>query len=126
MILGTSLEIVNIQHIQKILAQKGSLSEFFTSEEIHYCETYQSPFEHYAGRYAAKLAFKTALTPLLKNTIGFQEISVLRYSNGQPFFKLPDLLLDSLKKLGTIQVLLSLSHAQDYAVAFVIIEKIEE
>jgi holo-[acyl-carrier protein] synthase len=58
MILGTGIDIIEIDRIQKAVERWGDvfLNYVFTPAEIEYAKKFKFPYRHYAGRFAAKEA----------------------------------------------------------------------
>lgn len=78
----------------------------FTSAEISYCESKAAPAEHYCGKYAAKEAVYKALA----DKVGEGEMTETEIiSEGRPEAK---------PSVEVSESNLSISHTEDYAVAF--------
>ena len=111
MIRGIGTDIVQISRLKDTLIHK-----ILTRKEIELYNSFQSSErkkEFYAGRFAAKEAIIKAITsPEL--IISFQDITILPDIHGKP-------IVDCLKAKG-VQLLLSISHERDYAVAFCVCE----
>lgn len=127
MIFGIGTDIAEVSRFQKWVLRPEMTERFFNEKEI--CEKSVSSVpalcRHYAARFAAKEAFSKALgTGLFP--LKLKEICVLKDDSGKPYFEFGD----SVKKIirekisGRYSVHLTLSHEKEYAVAFVIIEKI--
>ena len=86
---------------------KRFYERIFSISEIEYCLSKEHPYQHFAVRYCAKEAFIKAVDRNIKD---YKEIMV-RMSNGKP----------SIQWNGR-KYLLSLSHSQDVAVAFVVVD----
>jgi len=63
MVIGTGIDIVNIDRIERLMARWGDLflGRVFTEKEIIYCRKRTRPPECFATRFAAKEAFLKAL-----------------------------------------------------------------
>lgn len=119
--LSIGVDIVSIDRVKKILNSNISgrfLYRIFTDEEISYCESKARPSQHFAGRFAAKEAVKKAIMSKWMNhqTI-FKDIEIKSKNNGAPFIKLPK------KYSSNYSCKCSISHDDDSAVAFVIMQK---
>jgi holo-[acyl-carrier protein] synthase len=116
MIIGIGTDIVRIQRLTDPLIKKIlSESEFkmylsFSSEK--------RKKEFAAGRFAAK----EALIKASGSFIPFDQIEVLALPNGKPFFSKStyDYLFSV---LGNTKLHISISHEEEYATAFVLIER---
>ena len=92
------------------------VSVIFTEAEISYCNSYPDPEVHFSGKYAAKEAIKKALLSNdLIDKISLKNIKILNKNN-----KVPYVVINSLSNLNYN---VSISHEEEYAVAFVVIEK---
>ena len=70
MILGIGTDIVEIGRIKKAVERWGDdfLRHILTQDEIAHAKRYQSPYAHYAGRFAAKEAIFKAVGKDRKST----------------------------------------------------------
>ena len=87
---------------------KNFYKKIFSKEEIKYCLCKKNPYPHFTARFCAKEAVFKALND---QNIGFVDIEIDMKDN-KPTLKLSN------GKKG----LVSLSHTNEYAIAFVIIE----
>jgi len=111
-------DIVKVSRIKALINQKAEkfLNKIFTEEEISYCNSYSDPEVHYSGKYAAKEAVKKALLSNdLIEKISLKNIKILNKDN-----KVPYVVIDHLANLNYN---ISISHEEEYAIAFVVIEK---
>lgn len=117
MIIGIGADIIEVRRIQN-LAEKSPrfLQRIFTPQELQYCESKKNRFQHLAARFAAKEAFFKALGRKIRWT----DVGIVNLATGKPTLKITT--KESLP-FDTTQV--SLSHLQDYAIAFVILEKLK-
>lgn len=126
MIIGTGIDIVDVERIRLSLAQYGAqfIQRIFTEDEIKYCS--QKPIRqqpvHYAARFAAKEAFSKAIGSGIGETIAFKDISITNDKRGKPCVKI--LNPNAVIYLENAVVHCSLSHSHLYAVASIIIEKL--
>src|SRR5580692_10803059 len=114
MILGTGIDIIEIDRIQKAVERWGDgfLKHVFTPEEIAHARKFKFPYPHYAGRFAAKEAiFKAMGIPHLS----WQELNIINDTNGKPVCQCKN-------KDFKHHLLISISHSRDYAVASAIVE----
>lgn len=108
--IGTGIDIIEVKRIKKIIQQnKTFLRRVFSDKEISYCEKKKNKYEHYAVRFAAKEAVLKALG---NKNLALKNISVNNLDSGKPEVKLAG----NLKKIERDMVI-SLSHCKDYAVA---------
>ena len=114
MISGTGIDIIEVDRIAKAIERWGDnfLNHVFTSEEIFYAQKHRDPPQRFAGRFAAKEAVLKAFG---KNAhISWKDISITNDADGKPLCHFGD---KNFKK----QILISISHTQNYAVASAII-----
>lgn len=116
---GLGSDIVEIKRIKETHQRHGKrfLNRLFTSNEQNYCLQYTPPHERLAGRFAAKEAISKALGTGFNENLSWQDIEIVNDSFGKPLVKLS-------KKaniyFNSPQILLSISHCKDYAIAFAI------
>lgn len=115
MIVGIGVDIIEVERIQD-LAEKSPrfLKRVFTDEEIQYSEGKKNKYQHLAARFAAKEAYFKALG----KKINWLDVGIVNLPSGKPELKL--------NKKGPFpfdRTYVSLSHIKDYAVAYVVLEK---
>lgn len=109
MIKDVGIDIVEAGKFRKLpyKTNKNFYNKIFTAREINYCNEKTDPSQHFAARFAAKEAVIKALNKRITNV---RHIEILNNKDGKPYIKLQ---ASSLKS----QVLVSLSHTKEYAVA---------
>jgi len=120
-VIAVGTDICDVQRIKKIEEQHGPrfLKKVFTGGEIIYCMKKVSKHTSLAARFAAKEALLKALGTGLRSGLQWKEIEIENDHLGKPFFIFHG---ETQKILEGRTVLLSLSHTDDNAIAFVIIE----
>jgi len=115
MIIGTGIDIIEIERIQKAIDRWGDLflNHVFNKEEIDYARKNKFPIQHFAARFAAKEAIYKALKDNMDIT--WKHITILNDKTGQPYCVLKD---KSIKH----KIYISISHTHNYAVANAVIE----
>jgi holo-[acyl-carrier protein] synthase len=103
------IDIVEVKRIEKSIKKWGDhfLKHVFTDNEIAYSKKYKYPYEHLAGRFAAKEAIYKALG---HKDLGWKDMEIINDKDGKPFCRFT-------KKKFPKTVLISLSHSEHYAVA---------
>ena len=107
-----------MERVSRFPVSKGEnerfLKSFMTVSEIEYCFGKGDPQKHIAVRFAAKEAVIKALNRLSIRDISFRDIEITNDSWGTP--------LASIAPTGNlnIRVEISMSHSEDYAIAFAI------
>lgn len=122
MILGIGTDIIEIERIRETLEKYGERfkNKMFTQSEIDYCEQYNdNKYKHYAARFAAKEAFSKAIGTGFARGFKFKEFYIKNLTTGQPTV----VLVGSLKeKYGNNIINVSLSHTDNNAIAYLIME----
>lgn len=114
MIFGTGIDIIEVERITQAIERWGDhfLNHVFTEEEIAYAKRYRYPSQHFAGRFAAKEAVLKAFG---KNAhISWKDMVITNDEDGKPICRYRD------KKFKK-QILVSISHTKNYAVASALI-----
>lgn len=124
MIQGIGTDIIEVKRIEnKIKRNVDFKNHVYSENEIQYCEKQKNPFIHFAARWAVKEAYLKAYSLKFIGNHRLHEIETFHNEDGKPFVKLNGLALQNHqeKKLGNIHV--SISHTDQYAVAYLIIEQ---
>jgi holo-[acyl-carrier protein] synthase len=123
MILGTGIDIIDVERIaQRVGKDSGFRELVFSKTEMEYCETKASRFEHYAARFAAKEAFLKAVGRGWDSGLLLNEIEVINQANGKPEMRVSGQTQKTLAPLGIRFIHVSLSHLKSLATAVVILE----
>ncbi|GAO42099.1 holo-ACP synthase [Flavihumibacter petaseus] len=123
MILGTGIDIVEVQRVaDSISRRQGFLEMVFSPEEIRYCRKQAHPEQHFAARFAAKEAFFKALGTGWTNGTAFHEIEIVHNGKGQPQIHLLGETAVTLGSYAISKMHVSLSHQPTMATAVVILE----
>ncbi|MBP6820632.1 MAG: holo-ACP synthase [Acidobacteria bacterium] len=129
MVAGIGVDIADIQRIKNSLDEFGERfrNRVFTSDEIAYCEQFTNQaakVERYAARFAAKEAARKALgaaTPL--KSLSWQEVEIISSTEGAPQLRFHGRAAELIASLKITNSHVSLSHAPEHAIAFVVLEK---
>lgn len=124
MIIGIGTDIVEIRRIKKIMNDKSNsfLKKIFTDKEIKLLEERNLRSEYIAGRFAAKEAIAKALGTGFRE-FSFRDITVLNDELGKPIVKLDGNAKKIADKNGKTILHLSISHGDDAAIAYAILEE---
>lgn len=124
MILGTGVDITEIERIRKLTEKQGDrfVRRVFTPAEQQFCCKYRDPAPHYAARFAAKEALFKALGTGWAKGVTWLDVEVKRVQNEAPEIALHGEAQNRSVQLGAGRVHLSLSHSDQWAVAMVILE----
>lgn len=125
MILGIGTDIIEVPRVaEKMQRHQGFRDFVFSATEIAYCEKMTNKYEHYAARFAAKEAFLKALGKGWQSGTSFNEIEIIHNIDGKPVLHTIGETEITLKRIPAFQIHVSLSHVKEFAVAFVILEKL--
>ncbi|MEO8726981.1 MAG: holo-ACP synthase [Acidobacteriaceae bacterium] len=124
MILGTGTDICEVHRIRKSIERFGErfLMRCFTPREIAYCRSKANSAERFAARFAAKEAGMKALGTGLNRGVSWQQVEVLHAAGGRPILRYAGRAAEVAAQLGAKHIHLSLTHTQEHALAFVILE----
>jgi holo-[acyl-carrier protein] synthase len=112
MIKGIGTDIIEIARIQSSIKRFGDafLNHILTKEEMAHAKKFKSPYQHYAGRFAAKEAiYKAFGDPKL----AWHDICISNDKHGRPQC--------TIRKKKSKKVLLSISHCKTYATAMAVV-----
>ncbi|MCL2180314.1 MAG: holo-ACP synthase [Treponema sp.] len=122
MILGTGIDIVQIDRMEKWVDNKKLLERYFHPREISFSFSKgKNASLSLAARFAAKEAFGKALGTGLSG-ITLKDIMVYNRENGKPEITLSGTALDAFEKSGASKVHITLSHEKENAIAMIILE----
>ncbi len=123
MIVGTGIDIVEIQRIARAIESQRFRERVYTVTEQAYCDARGSGrASSYAARWAAKEAVMKELGTGLSGGC-LTEIEVTRDEQGRPGVRLSGGFAVRAASLGAARIWLSMSHARDYAAASCSIEE---
>jgi holo-[acyl-carrier protein] synthase len=124
MIAGIGVDLVNIPRFSELMERKGAaaLRRFFTEAEVERCRRSRSAPESFAARFAAKEAFFKALGTGWGLGGRWTEVEVVSAPSGAPGLRLSGRAAEAAAERGVRTVHLSLTHTDDTAGAFVVLE----
>ena len=119
MISGTGVDIVEVFRMRDAINKWGDsfLTKIFTPKEISYSNSRRFSFQHFAARFAAKEAVVKAFGDPRKNPIRWTDIEVLNDKEGKPIIEFHDGALRIKKKKKVDDIIISMSHSKNYAIA---------
>lgn len=119
--LVTGVDIIEIKRIKDVAERHGLrfFRRIYTEREIAYCRG-RAP--QLASRFAAKEAVMKALGTGTRG-VRWRDIEVVRERGRAPSVQLYGTALARAQRLGIDHLAVSLSHSQEYAVAFVVGER---
>ncbi|MBL7081178.1 MAG: holo-ACP synthase [Candidatus Omnitrophica bacterium] len=112
-VIGNGVDIIEVRRIAEALEKYGQdfLQRILTDKEIEEAQKHATFHEHIAGRFAAKEAVFKALS---NERLTFLDIEISNENNGKPICSLRN-------NKGGKDILLSISHVKNYAVASAIV-----
>lgn len=118
-IIAQGIDIVLCERVERIWRDhdQAFLRRIYTPAEQDYCVNCKTPVLRLAGRFAAKEAVLKALGTGWRGGIEFRDIETLPDPLGKPLVTLYRRTADLARTLGIDHVLVSISHAGEYAVA---------
>ncbi|MBS3907581.1 MAG: holo-ACP synthase [Syntrophaceae bacterium] len=124
MIIGSGIDIVNIERIGQLMERWGDrfLDRVYTEQEISLCRRRFRPPECFAIRFAAKEAFLKAIGSGLRNGIQWTDIEVENDPLGKPLLCLHRKAKEVLQTCRIERTYLTLSHDRPFAVAHVLLQ----
>lgn len=121
MVVGTGIDIIEVDRIEEAAQQQSFLDKIFTAQEQAYFSRFNNNPQTVAGTFAAKEATAKALAAGF-NGIRWQDIEVYRDPNGKPYVVLWNAAKTRMEEMGGTAVHLSISHIKATAVAQAIVE----
>jgi len=121
MIIGTGIDIVEIDRIAKAASKERFVEKIYSEAERAIFEACKYRMETVAGRFAAKEAVLKALGCGIGD-MPMTCIEILRAPSGQPFIEISGEARQKAQALGVSRMHVSISHSARYAVAQVIVE----
>ncbi len=124
-VIGVGADIIEVERIRRVFDRHPErfLDRVFTQEERDYCMGMAHPHPHLAARFAAKEAVSKAFTTGIGKELGWKSISIRRGERGEPHVVLDEQGRVLLEKVGGTEVLISLSHTENYGHAVALLVK---
>jgi holo-[acyl-carrier protein] synthase len=118
-LIGIGADIIEISRIKSVLLQHGArfTDRILTDEERTYCYGMAHPDKHIAARFAAKEAVSKCFTTGIGSELGWKSVSVYHGARHEPLIRLDEKGQALMKHVGATQILLTLSHTENYAMA---------
>jgi holo-[acyl-carrier protein] synthase len=124
MILGIGIDIIEVARIAASFEKFGErfANRILLPDEIAYCLSHKNPAPFLAVRFAAKEAVSKAFGTGVGAALGWQDMEIRRKESGEPFVVLHGKGRELFAARGANQLLISLSHTENYAAATAILE----
>ncbi len=114
MIIGTGIDIVNIEKFKNAVErwQDRFIDKIFNPEELSPISEGRMYYQRLAARFAAKEAVIKASSG--RQRLALKDIVILNHENGAPYCRISG--------DAGLEILLSISHIEEYAVATAIVQ----
>ncbi len=124
MIGGIGTDITEVKRFEKWVKNPEMLQRFFNEKEMSSAKSDSAKCQHYAARFAAKEAFSKALGTGITG-FNLKDVYITNNSEGAPLLNIEGAALSLMnERLGNCNAFVSLSHEKEYAIAYVILEKV--
>jgi holo-[acyl-carrier protein] synthase len=122
MIVGIGVDLTPVSRLERAMHAHPERLEarLFTDGERAYCRARAKAAQHFAARFAAKEALLKALG--VPEGLRWHELEVVNDGDGAPSFRLSGNAAAAATRLGVRKLHLSITHADDSAMAFVVAE----
>ncbi|MDA7882077.1 holo-ACP synthase [Akkermansiaceae bacterium] len=122
-VIGIGIDVVEVDRVKASLDEFSErfLNRVFTKSEQEYCQKQKRPELHLAARFAAKEAVAKAFGTGIGKEIGWLDMEIIRRDSGEPEVQLSGGAEKYAHERGVEQVLVSLTHAKQYAAANAVI-----
>ena len=117
----SGVDIVKVSRFEKDAQNEKFLKKYFTSSEVEYLLTKLNKTETLAGLFAAKEAVLKALGLGIGRGIDLIDINILHDIFGAPFVEITPKINFYLMQKNCCNIALSISHDDEYAIAFCVI-----
>ena len=119
---GVGIGILETARMRRALERRPSLARrLFTPEERRFCEGSTRPAEHYAARFAARVAVLKALDLGFGDGVRPYDVWVSRDDTGRSQARLEGLVAQRAQERGVTEVALSLSFTHEVATAMALL-----
>ena len=124
MISGIGTDLAEVPRIRASIERFGTrfTERVFTPAEIAYAESKANRYERYAARFAAKEAGMKALGTGWRGGIRWHDFEVSNLPSGRPTLLLHGVAAEIARRHEVRNVVLSLTHTAEMAMAVVILE----
>ncbi len=119
--LETGIDIIEVARIKKSIQNSDRFTNrIFHKNEIEYCRSGATQYQHFAARFVTKEAVrKILLDHIPHNILKWKSVWVENDRNGKPILKLSK---EILNKINILNCSVSLSHIKELAIASVVME----
>jgi holo-[acyl-carrier protein] synthase len=124
MILGTGIDIVEVERIRAALGRFGDRfgQRVLTAAELDYCRRHRDVAPYLAARFAGKEAVSKAFGTGIGAALGWLDIEIGRRESGEPHVILLGKARELFAARNATALHITLSHTASHAVAVAILE----
>jgi holo-[acyl-carrier protein] synthase len=121
--LGIGVDIIEIDRMEKAINKWGAhfLNKMFTEREIKYSNSKRFCHQHFAARFAAKEAVVKAFGGTNRFPVKWTDIEILNDEEGKPAVRFSNSAVKMKETKNVQQVMLTIAHSKQYAVANAVI-----
>jgi holo-[acyl-carrier protein] synthase len=118
-IIGQGIDLIECQRIRDIWQRHEDhfTERLLTEAELAYVRRHKDPIPRAAGRFAAKEAILKVLGTGWRGGIAWRDMEILNDGYGRPYVKLTGECKRRADELGMTEVLISITHTENYAAA---------
>ncbi len=124
MIVGIGTDLAEVSRVRAAIERYGArfIQRIFTPAEIAYVDRKANKYERYAARFAAKEAGMKAIGTGWSRGVRWQDFEVSNKPSGEPTLRFHGAAAEIAAQRGAVNVVLSLTHTVEMAMAVVILE----
>jgi len=117
--IGHGIDMIEVGRIAGMVERHGPrfLERVYTPGEQAYCKGRKRIFEHLAARFAAKEAVLKSIGTGWARGIAWTHVEVVNEASGRPIVALHDAAKREAEAVGVHEILISLSHTDQTAIA---------
>tara|TARA_B110000285_G_scaffold188747_1_gene215048 strand:+ start:237 stop:623 length:387 start_codon:yes stop_codon:yes gene_type:complete len=125
-ILGVGVDIIENSRIEKSLKNNLFVKRIFSNSEILIANKTRDKKGYYSKRFAAKEAFAKSIGTGFRDTLNFNDISIVNDKFGKPSFLINEKIkkiVEKQFKTTSFNFFLSIADEKKYSIAYVILQK---
>lgn len=118
-IIATGIDLIECQRIREVWQRHGDrlTDRLLTPAELEYLRQHRDVVPRLAGRFAAKEAILKVLGTGWRGRIAWRDMEILNDHQGRPHVKLQAECDRIAAELGITDILISITHTENYAAA---------
>ncbi len=118
-IIGQGIDLIECARVRDVWERHGDqlTDRLLTEEECAYVRRHRDPVPRLAGRFAAKEAILKVLGTGWRGGIAWRDMEIVNDIAGKPSVRLSGVSAEIAAKLGIEEVLISITHTENYAAA---------